>query len=145
MCEAAIRSSEDLVASYDPSARRGIRRAESEGLRVRESDDWRAFWKLLSANLVEKFNVAPTHSLPEIESLCMRCPGEIRLHAVYTAENRMVAGTVIFDISSRGSHCFYFAQDYAFQRARPMILLLHAINVEYAVERRRRLNYGVIT
>ncbi|HEY7165097.1 MAG TPA: GNAT family N-acetyltransferase [Candidatus Binatia bacterium] len=135
----------DLLASYHPSARRGIKRAQGEGLCVRASDDFGSFWKLLDGNLQQKFRVSPTHSLAEIESLQARCSGEVRLHAVHTAQGRMVAGTVIFDVSRTASHCFYFAQDYAFQRARPMMLLLHAINVEYALRLRRRLNYGVIT
>jgi hypothetical protein len=83
--------------------------------------------------------------MAEIESLRLLCPGEIHLHGVDAADGRMIAGTVIFDISPTASHCFYFAQDYAFQHARPMMLLLHCINVEYALRRRRRLNYGVIT
>jgi hypothetical protein len=134
-----------ILSAYRDSARRAIKKVQSESLLVRETSDFPEFWRLLTSNLKARFGVAPTHSLIEIERLRALCPGELRLHGVYDGRGRLVAGSVIFDVSRNASHCFYFAQDYDFQDRRPMALLMHRLNVEYALYRRLKLNYGVIT
>jgi hypothetical protein len=138
-------SEDELIKAYHESARRGIAKALSAKLRAYETNDWANFWRLLTANLKGRFNVVPTHSLVEIECLRELCRGEVRLHGVHDERDRMIAGAVIFDVSRSASHCFYFAQDYDFQRARPMTFLMHHINTEYVVNRKRKLDYGVIT
>jgi hypothetical protein len=138
-------SEEEMLNAYHESARRAIKKAQKENLVVRETNDFSFFWHLLTRTLLTRFAVEPTHSLAEIERLCTLCAGEIRLHGVYDKRERMIAGAVIFDVSRNASHCFYFAQNYDFQRSRPMALLMHRLNVEYAVQRRCKLNYGVIT
>jgi len=141
----AFCSEEEMLNAYHDSARRAIKRAQNENLVVRETSDFAGFWRLLTDNLKARFAVAPTHSLGEIARLRALCPGEIRLHGVYNQQQRMLAGSLIFDVSRNGSHCFYFAQDYDFQDRRPMTLLMHRLNIEYTVQHRRKLNYGVIT
>ena len=141
----AFDDEEALLSEYHPSARRGIRRAQRAGLRVCRSDDYVRFWDVLVRNLDTRFGTAPTHSLDEMTRIRTLCDGEVELHVVLDRADRIVAGTVVFDVSATGSHCFYFAQDYSTAELRPMPLLMHAINHEYVVRRRRRLNYGVFT
>jgi hypothetical protein len=137
-------SEENLLQAYDESVRRAIKKAQKREFRIEESDDFPAFWALLSRNLRDKFDVGPTHSLAEIESIRARCPGEMRLHGVFH-RREMVCGSLVFNLSSNVAHCFYFAQDYAFQGDRPMALLMHHLNGEYVLRQRRKLDYGVFT
>ena len=137
-------SEQEMLAAYHESARRAIKKALRERLAAHETDNFPEFWNLLTENLKVRFRVSPTHSLSEIESLRGLCSGELQLHGVYH-QGQMIAGALIFDLSRSSSHCFYFAQNYEFQQARPMALLMHHINCEYVLRRKRRLNYGVFT
>lgn len=138
-------SEEELLARYSNGAHYAATKAIKDGLTVRISDDFPAYWALLEGNLRRKFNVAPTHSLEEILRIRQLCPGEIALWAVFNAENRMIAGSVIFEVAPNAGHMFYSAQDYAYQELRPTSLLMHELHVEYVVRRKGRLNLGVIT
>lgn len=138
-------SAEELLAAYEDGARRAVHKARKQGLLARESTDYGAFWDILADNLKQRHGVAPTHSIEEITRIRSLCPGEVQLHAVHDSAGQMLAGSVVFDVSAHCSHCFYFGQDYSFQSVRPMPLLMHHLNLEYAVKRKRRLNYGVFT
>ena len=138
-------SEQQLLESYHESEYYAVTKALRHGLMFRETDDFARFWQLLESGLKQRFEVAPTHSLAEIRTVCASCPGEVRLHGIYTPDGGLIAGGLIFDVSGTGSHCFYLAQDYAFQNLRAMPLLMHSINAEYAVKRARKLNYGVFT
>ncbi len=138
-------SEDALLKVYHESEFYAIRKALKSGLSVREIEDYPAFYSLLEAGLKDRYEIAPTHSLPELERLRHLCPGEMRLHGVYSAEGTLIGGALIFDVSAHGSHVFYLTQDYAFKLNQTMPLLMHSINVEYSIKRKRKLNYGVFT
>jgi hypothetical protein len=141
----AAESEEELLGRYSNGAHYAATKAIKDGLVVRISDDFPAYWALLEGNLRRKFNVGATHSLEEIKRIRELCPGEIALWAVFNRENRMIAGSVIFEVAPNSGHMFYSAQDYTYQALRPTSLLMHELHMEYVVRRKGRLNLGVIT
>ena len=75
--------------------RRGRRKAQNQGVTVRYSDDFAAFWQLLTDNLRTKYNASPVHTLEEMTLLRDRFPENIRLLAAFLGDE-MVAGTVLY-------------------------------------------------
>lgn len=73
-----------------------MKKAEQAGLRVVETTDFSPFWKVLDANLQERFHVKPVHSLDEIVLLHSRFPDRIR-HFVTMRGDETLAGSVIYD------------------------------------------------
>lgn len=73
-----------------------IRRGETAGLEVREDQDFETFWnEILIPNLERKHQVAPVHSLAEIQRLHASFPENIRHFNVYH-DGKLVAGTTVF-------------------------------------------------
>jgi hypothetical protein len=95
---------------------------QQEELSVRLTDDWSAFWEILTQNLAYH-DASPTHSLEEIQRLAKLFPGDVVLMGCYK-ESEMIAGTVIMKDTAPAVHTFYIAQNYDFQRLRPLNLLL---------------------
>ena len=89
----------DIVRSSAPRwervRRRGVGRAADAGITVRRSDDWAAFWQILSDNLDDKYGVKPVHTLDEITLLKERFPDEIALFGAYRGEE-MLGGLVVY-------------------------------------------------
>lgn len=86
---------------------RALKKAGREGLSVRQSDDYGAFWILLNENLQSKYKTAPVHSEAELVLLAGRFPSNIALIACYDGD-RMVAGVVAY-VTSRVLHLQYIA------------------------------------
>lgn len=74
---------------------RGVRRALDNGVEVGSSDDYKSFWNVLEANLLDKYGVRPVHSLQEIQLLKSRFPANIRLYTA-TKEGRTLGGIVMY-------------------------------------------------
>lgn len=83
--------------TWSQNRRLGVNRAKRNGLYVKETDDFAAFWKILEDNLRERYNAAPVHSLAEITMLKDRFPDNIRLFMAYDSCHCPQAGTVIYD------------------------------------------------
>ena len=80
---------------FSESRRSGIRKAIRQGLMVRESTDFLAFWQILHDNLVSKYGVRPVHTVEELELLKNRFPEQIRLFMVYDGTTPL-GGTLLF-------------------------------------------------
>ncbi len=141
----AAESEEELLGRYSNGAHYAATKAIKDGLTVRISEDFAAYWAMLEGNLKRKFNVHATHSLEEIERIRKLCPGEITLWGTYSPDRKLIAGAVIFEVAPNSGHMFYSAQDYAYQELRPTSLLMHELHMEYVIRRKGRLNLGVIT
>ena len=74
---------------------RGSKKATSHNIRISYSDDFAAFWNILTENLHTKYGAKPVHTLEEILLLKSRCPLNILLCAAYE-DTTMVAGTVLY-------------------------------------------------
>ncbi len=89
------------------SRRSGIRKAARCGVHVLESEEYSAFWQILSEVLMARHGTKPVHSLDEITLLHQRFPDRIRLH-VALADNQVVAGVVMY-VDSQVAHVQYIA------------------------------------
>lgn len=80
---------------FQERRRRGIKKAKRHGLAVKECNDFKSYWRIVSG-LLERYGSTPVHSLEEIEFLRTRFPDNVRLFACYQAET-MIAGVLIFE------------------------------------------------
>ena len=87
--------------------RRGVKKAQACGVEIGPSDDWAAFWSILSANLADRHDARPTHSLAEILTLSGRFPREIKLFSA-RKNDRTLAGVVMFETDAV-AHAQYIA------------------------------------
>ena len=93
--------------AFSQSRKDCLRKADKAGVRIVASEDFAAFWDVLSANLQQRYAVSPVHSLTEITALASLFPSNIRLYAAYL-DNEMVAGTVLY-IMPRVVHVQYIS------------------------------------
>ncbi|MEX0285123.1 MAG: GNAT family N-acetyltransferase [Paracoccaceae bacterium] len=93
------------VASAIPMDRRlplakgrksGASKARRNGVEVAETQDFAAFWEVLTGTLADRHDAAPLHSLDEINLLQARFPQKIRLFGSFL-DGAMIAGVVMFD------------------------------------------------
>jgi len=93
--------------AYSSGRRRSVRRAESHGLELRESDAIEPFWTLLRTVLAQRHGIEPVHSAAELRLLADRFPGRIRLF-VACENGETIAGTLIFQAPAV-AHAQYIA------------------------------------
>ena len=85
--------------------RRGVARAQKAGVSIECSDDYSAFWEVLTQNLQMKYGVKPVHTLQEIELLQGRFPENIRLYQA--VKDGTVVGGVVLYITPQVVHAQY--------------------------------------
>lgn len=73
----------------------GINRCAKNGIEIKQSTDFAAFWQVLDDNLMNKYGAKPVHSLQEIELLHQRFPHDIQLY-VACKDNMVLGGTVLY-------------------------------------------------
>lgn len=93
---------------YSTIRKRGIKKAQTRNLRIEENQDIHSFWNILEENLHKRYNTKPVHSLEEISLLKERFPSNIIFLGVYSNENEILAGSVLF-ITSKVVHLQYIA------------------------------------
>lgn len=110
--------------------RRGIVRARQAGISVEMSDDYSAFWRVLTDNLGTKYGLKPVHTLDEITLLHSRFPENILLYqAVRGGE---VIGGVVLYLSGRVVHAQYSSATPEGKRLGAMDLLYDQImNIDF--------------
>lgn len=74
---------------------RGVKRCLKNGIEIKQSTDFAAFWQVLGDNLMNKYGAKPVHSLQEIELLHQRFPHDIQLYVAYK-DNMVLGGTVLY-------------------------------------------------
>lgn len=87
--------------------RRGIKKAQKNGLEVQQSFEYSKYVELLSSVLEEHHGVRPVHNANELQLLSERFPEEIKLFCAYKKE-QLYAGVLIFD-TSQCVHAQYIA------------------------------------
>ena len=85
--------------------RRGIVRARQAGINVVRSDDYSAFWRVLTDNLGTKYGLKPVHTLDEITLLHSRFPENILLYQA-VRDGEVIGGVVLY-LSGRVVHAQY--------------------------------------
>lgn len=87
--------------------RHGLRLSRDNGVEVRLSDDYAAFWPILEENLRVNHGVRPVHSLSEIKLLSGRFPKNI-IFIEARLEGRLLGGCVSY-ITPQVVHTQYIA------------------------------------
>ncbi|MEA1967686.1 MAG: GNAT family N-acetyltransferase [Thermodesulfobacteriota bacterium] len=92
---------------FQEQRRRGLQKARKYGFYVKQSDDFKNYWDILSNNLSKKHSKEPVHSLEEIILLHNRFPGNIKLFACFQ-DSLMLAGAVVYE-SQNAVHIQYIS------------------------------------
>ncbi len=122
----------EVLPSFKPEARTSARKSMKNGVEVRLSDDYAAYYDILKHNLKMRHNVEPTHSLAELQKLAALFPDKIRLWGAYW-QGRMIAGVVNFICNEHVVLAFYIADDKEYQHLRSVNNLFYHI-FQWAVE-----------
>jgi lipid II:glycine glycyltransferase (peptidoglycan interpeptide bridge formation enzyme) len=137
-------TAEQILEKFKPEARTAFRKSVKRGVRVRETDDFEAFYPILRQNLGLRHHVQPTHTLEELLLLKRLFPDRIRFFGAYL-DRRLIAGVVAFTANDRVVLAFYISHDTAYQDYRPVNQLFHAI-IRWCIEGRYRcLDFGIFT
>jgi lipid II:glycine glycyltransferase (peptidoglycan interpeptide bridge formation enzyme) len=132
-----------LYDKFRYNTKQPAKKAIEAGVVFKETEDYDTFWKMLELNLT-KHKATPTHTLEEMNRLLSIMPDKIKLFGAYY-ENKLIAGTLVFLCNEVTCHTFYIAQDYNFQKMRPLNVLLTE-TVQWARENGLRyLNFGIST
>lgn len=111
-CDLAVTVDLAAGAPIRRNRRRNLEAAHQAGLTVHTGTAWLpAFWDLLTANLMRKFNVVPAHSLAEMQDLLARFPDHITCDVVLDGGpggGDVLAGLVNYH-TERTLHCQYSA------------------------------------
>lgn len=104
-----LSSAVDLASplQYAELRRRGIKRAQKQGITLHRETDFTPFWQILTQNLQERHSVQPVHSLQEIGLLHNLFPNHIELHTA-RCNNQVVAGCVVYN-TGRVAHAQYIS------------------------------------
>ena len=115
----------DLISSFQPTARRYVRKYLREGdLDIGLSDDLDSFYPILVKNK-QKHGVTPTHSLEELKRLKGLFPDRIILFLV-RHKKKPIAGSLLFVCNPQVVLCFYNMLLYEFEHLHP----IHAVMYE---------------
>ncbi|MFA5044458.1 MAG: GNAT family N-acetyltransferase [Paludibacter sp.] len=92
------------------SRKSGIRKAINNNIKIKSSNDYESFWRILYDNLQNKYGKAPVHSLDEIKLLASRFPENIILYLAYKDEIA-IAGTLLY-ITTQVIHTQYISANF---------------------------------
>jgi hypothetical protein len=122
------RLGEELELAFRSSARRGVRKARKNDLRVEENADFSLFYPILESNLQDRHGVSPTHTLEELELLrSLLGPEKVRQFVTRDPEGQVMAGMVMFHCNPRVTLAFYISHDAAHQKLRPVNLVYREV------------------
>lgn len=126
---------------FSENARRQIKRAQKQDIRISESVDYGRFWPLLSRVLAEKHNACPVHTLVEIEMLSRLFPNNIRLVVAESPHGELLGGAVFY-VTDTCVHAQYIAAVRSDEFVTPLPLLFHWVAGRAAAVGRRYLDFG---
>lgn len=124
----AVMSCKDIP--FDRRTRRNVAKALQNGVVIGPSDDYPAFWRIITANLDNRYSAKPVHSLSEIELLHSRFPENIRLYSA-SLDGRMVAGAVMYEEGDWVHAQYSSADETGFAIGAMNYLFYHLITEEY--------------
>lgn len=134
----------DEVMKIIPSSKRrsSVRTALAKGLCVSAAgiECLTEFYSMLEADR-SKHQARPTHTEQELQWLIERLPERIRLF-ICRLEDRIVGGTIMFDLNDRVSYWFYPCHDEQFSGYRPPTVVLYRMLEEYTRREFRYVDLG---
>ena len=115
---------------FDRRTKRNVAKALQNGVIIEPSEDYPAFWRIITANLDNRYGAKPVHSLSEIELLHSRFPENIRLYSA-SLDGRMVAGAVMYEEGDWVHAQYSSADETGFAIGAMNYLFYHLITEEY--------------
>ena len=82
-------------SEYSTLRKRGVKKANNNGLKVDKSKDFTTFYTILAENLATRYAATPIHTFQEIEMLSNLFPDNIRLYMTFDS-NKAIAGAVVY-------------------------------------------------
>jgi len=82
-------------SAFNESRKSGVRKAQKEGVLIKESENFSEFWKVLEINLLKLYEKKPVHSLDEIIFLKSKFPNNIKLYNCLK-DNKVIGGCLLF-------------------------------------------------
>ena len=76
--------------------KRGVKKGIKNKLVIKQTQDYKTFWNIVTTNLMDRHKVIATHSLAEIEYLRNKFSKYIQLFASFKNE-KMIAGVVMYE------------------------------------------------
>lgn len=126
---------------FDRGNKSGVNVALKAGVEVVQSDDWKAYWQVLSEVLEARHQTAPVHSVEEIKLLHSRFPDNIRLYTA-SLEGKPVAGVVMF-YTHTVAHSQYIASNEQGRRVKALPLLFHHLIAEAKEMGKTYFDFGI--
>ena len=120
-----------------------VKKAQKEGLVMRESSDVLPFWNLLNNVLVSNHGVSPVHTKEELDLLISRFPDRIRLFVVNNELGETVAGSLVFDMG-KTIHTQYMASSEDGKRKGALDMLIHELVSDVFADR-EYFDFGIST
>lgn len=103
--------------------KRCVMKAKRNGITVRMTDDYEAFWQILSQNLFHKYGLRPVHTIGEIRLLQSRFPDNIQLVGAYH-HGRLIGGMLLY-LTPIVIHSQYIATDDEGKKTGALDLIMH--------------------
>ncbi len=117
--ESVVLLDDSYNSRYENGAKYNIKKA-CKSVIVNDSEDIGVFWQMLTDNLMQKHNLAPTHTLAEILYL-RNLVGNDKLKLVGGfIDNKLVCGVLLFICAPNVLHAQYIASDAKYQEVRPL-------------------------
>lgn len=132
----------DRRPEWDKSRRNGYKKSLKNQITVSQSQDYKAFWEILSGNLHEKYQAKPVHTCQEITLLAERFPQNIRLFVAYKS-GVIVGGTVLYIIPNV-IHAQYISATSEGKKAGAIDAIFHHVLASF-VGKARYLDFGKST
>lgn len=81
---------------FNERRRRNVKKAEKAELTFSQSNDFKAYFEILTEVLESRYGAKPVHTTSEMEYLAGQFPDNIRLYASFDGD-RMLAGVIIYE------------------------------------------------
>ncbi len=133
-----------IISLYREEARRAIRKAQKNAVRIIETDQFEQYYAILSKNLKMRHGVSPTHSLEELLRLKRKFPEAIRLWGAFL-DDKLIAGVCNFSANFKVVLAFYISHDEEYQEYRPVNTLFYEIMKQSSREGFDYLDFGIFT
>lgn len=136
----------DFSADTRPSQlrTRKKKRALKNNLSVKESSEFKDYWRILSNGLKEKYETRPTHTLQEIELLHSHFPNSIKLFEAHHHEEGICGGIVIYE-TLQVAHAQYISATSSGQEHGALDLIFLTLIEYYREKGLRFFDFGIST
>lgn len=145
LLECGISSTIDLrnILPLDRGCRSASNAARRSGVEVGRSQDWVAYWQLLTQVLADRHDTSPVHTLDEILLLVNRFPSRIRLFTAAAADE-LLAGVVMFELG-QVAHAQYIAASPRGRDLKALTRLFDYLIGYYAEREMHYFDFGIST